>query len=257
MRELTKVLCVVALLFGAPLAAVAWSDDRVAFPRPVVLFMQYGCPALCVLAVGIFFKVRLRPDEVPEYLGRCLGTYFNRGGFCFAIRPVVAEGVCTFEVYFQNQYENRCVGRAALRPARGFLLGRARVDAVLVEIDCGPAAFGVARVAVPLPPAVQGRRQRFEVGASVEYPDGKGRRLRFGDGVTLRANSNFGDKFATGLLVAGAVTGQIVYTSPATATIDLPEGVAEEVPDNARLPSVETLWQLGDPPLSEAERVLG
>jgi hypothetical protein len=254
MRELTKVLCVVILLFGAPLAAVAWFDDRLDFPQPVIHFLKYACPVLCVLAVGIFLKINFRPDEVPDYLGPRVGRYFNRDGFSFGILPAVADGICVFEVYFQNQHENRCVGRVALRPARGFFLGRAKMASIAVEIDCEPAAFGVARVAVPLPATLQGRRQSFEVGASVEYPEGKGRRLRFGDGVTLRANSNFSKAFATGLMVAGALTGHIVYESPATVALDLPGGVAEDITDQMSPASVDTLWKLGNPPLSEAER---
>jgi len=247
MRELTKVLCVVILLFGAPLAAVAWFDDQLDFPRPVIYFLKYACPVLCVFASGIFLKIHFRPDEVPDYLSPRVGTYFNRNGFCFGILPAVADGICVFEVYFQNQHEKRCVGRVALRPARGFFLGRAKMDSIAVEIDCEPAAFGVARVAVPLPTTLQGRRQAFEVGASVEFPEGKGRRLRFGDGVTLRGNSNFGNAFATGQMATGALT----------AAIDLPKGVAEDITDWVRPASVDTLWRLGDPPLSETVREPG
>jgi len=252
MRELAKVLCVVILLFGAPLAAIAWFDDKSDFPKPVILFLKFGCPILCALAIGLFLKMHFRADEVPDYLGPRVGTYFNRDGFCFAILPVVANGVCVFEVYFQNQYENRSVGRCALRPARGFFLGRAKMESIIVEVDCEPAAFGIARVAIPLPAELQGRRQSFEVGASVQYPEGKGRRLRFGDGVTLRANSKFGNAFGVGLTVAGALTGQIVYTRPASVTLDLPKCVAEDVTDRVRPAPVDTLWSLGAPPLSEA-----
>lgn len=250
MREFIKVLCVVVLLFGAPATAVAWVDDDLDWPRPILYFFRYASPVLCVLAIGIFLKIHFRADEVPDYLGPCVGTYFNRDGFCFGMLPVVVDGVCVFEVYFQNQHENRCVGRVALRPAKGFFLGRVKMDWIVVEIHCEPAAFGVARVAVAIPATLQGRRQAFEVGASAEYPEGKGRRLRFGDGVTLRTNINFGNAFATGLMVAGALTGQIVYTSPATATIDLPEGVAEDVGQGARLVTLDTLWKLGNPPLA-------
>lgn len=254
MREFIKVLCVVILLFGAPAAAIVWADDRLDWPQPVQYFAKYACPVLCVLAIGVFLKIHFRADEVPDYLGPRVGSYFNRDSFCFGIHPTVADGICVFEVFFQNQYERRCVGRIALRPARGFFLGRAKMDSVIAEIDCEPAAYGIARVAVSLPAGLQGRRQSFEVGASVEYPEGKGRRLRFGDGVTLRANSNFGNAFAVGLTVAGALTGQIVYTSPATVTIDLPNGVAEDVRDSVRPEAVDTLWKLGDPLLSAAER---
>jgi hypothetical protein len=250
-REFIKVLCVVVLLFGAPLAALAWFDDRLDFPQPVIHFMKYACPVLCILAVGIFLKIHFRADEIPDYLGPRVGTYFNRDGFCFGILPIVVDGVCVFEVYFQNQYEKRCVGRVALRPARGFFLGRAKMDSIIVEVDCEPAAFGVARVPVPLSATLQGRRQSFEAGASVEFPEGKGRQLRFGNGVALRANSKFGNAFATGMTVAGALTGRIVYASPATVPITLPKGVAEDVSACEETTRIETLWKLGDPPRSE------
>jgi hypothetical protein len=254
MRELTKVLCVVVLLFGAPLAAIGWCDDRLDFPQPIIYFLKYACPVLCVVAIGIFLKIHVRADEVPDYLAARVGAYFNRDGFCFGIVPAVIDGICVFEVYFQNQYANGCVGRIALRPARAFFLGRAKMNSILAEIACEPAAFGVAHVAVPVPAALQGHRQSFEVGASVSYPQGKGRRLRFRDGMVLRANSNFGNAFATGLMVAGAVTGQIVYTSPAAAVIDLPNGVAEDFSDGLRNAPVVTLWRVGDPPLGDPER---
>jgi hypothetical protein len=246
MRELLKVFCVVVLLFGIPAAAVAWWDNDLDWPRPVLYLVRYACPPLCVVAIGLFLKIHFRPDLAPDYLSPRVGSYFNRDGFCFGILPTVVNGVCVFEIYFQNQYEHHCVGRVALRPARGFFLSRANVDSIVVQVSCEPAAFGIARVAVALPAAIQGRRQSFEVGASVEYPDGKGRRLRFGDGLTLRANSNFGNAFGTALSVAGALTGQIVYMSPATVSLDLPQGVATEVFDPARFRSVRTLWRLGD-----------
>lgn len=249
MRELAKALCVVVLLFGVPLAALAWFDGKSDFLQPAIQFWKYGLPLLCIAAIVVYMKIHFRADVAPDYLSSH-GTFINRGGFCFKVLPIVVDGVCFVSVFFQNQYENRSIGRVALRPARGFFLGRAKMKSILVEIDCGPAAFGIARVAVPLPAALQGRRQSFEVGASVEYPDGKGRQLRFRDGVTLRANSNFGNAFATGLLVAGALTGQIVYESPATLTFVLPEGVAEEIADPDELARIDTLWKLGDPPLS-------
>ena len=253
MRESAKVLCVVVLLFGAPLAAIAWFDGKIDFMQPAILFWKYGLPLLCLAAIGVFLKIHFRADEAPDYLSP-RGRFFNRGGFCFNVLPDVVDGVCVFVVFFQNQYENRSVGRVALRPARGFFLGRAKMESILVEIDCKPAAFGIARVAVPLPAALQGRRQSFEVGASVEYPEGKGRQLRFRDGVTLRSNSKFGNAFATGLTVAGALTGQIVYQRPATVTIDLPKGVAEDIADQDKPAPNDTLWKLGDPPLPEAKR---
>jgi hypothetical protein len=250
MREAWKVFSVVVLLFAAPAAAVAWADDH---PNLTVRLIRYSCPVLCAVAVAIFLKIHFRRDEAPDYLRKQVGGYFNRDGFCFGVVPTRVGSVCVFNVYFQNQYENRCLGRIALRPARGFLLGRAAMESIILEVDCQPAAFGAARIPVPLPEDLQGRRLPFEVGASVEYPDGKGRQLRFADGIALRANSDFGNAFATALTVAGAFAAHLVYTRPATATIALPRGVAKEITEISK-PEIETFWQLGDPPLSDTVR---
>jgi hypothetical protein len=247
MREAVKVLCVVVFLFAVPTAVIVWTDDRPSF---TVSVLKYACPVLSVLAIVIFLKLHFRRDEAHDYLREHVGAYFNRGGFCFGFRPTAVDGVCWLEAYFQNQHERPCIGRIAIRPARGFFLGRAKIDTIAVEINCEPAAFGVARIAVPIPANLQGKRQSFEVGASVDYPQGKGRRLRFRDGIVLRANANFGNAFGTALTVAGALTGQIVISTPATTTLELPAAVAEDVPDGLG-PKISTLWKLGDPPLRD------
>jgi hypothetical protein len=247
MREAGKVLCVVIFMFATPAAAVAWFDER---PGTVESALRYACPVLSAASIGAFLKLYFRADEAPDYLRQQFATYFNRGGFCFAVRPSVADGVAYLDVYFQNQQDTRCVGRIALRPARGFFLGRADLEPVAAEIRCGPAAYGFARIPVAIPAELQGRKQSFEVGASVDRPDGRGRTLRFRDGVALRANSDFGNAFGTALTVAGALTGQIVYQSPATTAIELPRGVAQTIPAG-REPEFRTLWKLGDRPIGE------
>ena len=78
------------------------------------------------------------------------------------------------------------------------------------------------------------------------YPESKGKRMRFHDGIFLRANTNFGDSFGTALTIAGALTGSIVYSSPATVTLQLPSTAAEEVPSDAQA-SLTVFWKLGDP----------
>jgi hypothetical protein len=251
MREAMKVLCVVVFMFAAPAAAIAWMDRAVG---TMISIFRYGCPVVAVLAIAGFLKLHFRADVVPDYLRRYIGTYFNRGGFCFGFRTRVVDGVCHLETYFQNQQDESCAGRVALRPARGFFLGRSKKDTVAIEIECGPAAFGVAKTAIPIPADLQGKRQSFEVGASVEYPNGKGHAVRFGTGIVLRANSNFRNAFKTTLDVAGVLTGHvghIVFLTPATVTIDLPADVAEDVPEGLP-PEIKTLWELGDPPLGSS-----
>jgi hypothetical protein len=127
-------------------------------------------------------------------------------------------------------------------------LTRAKLDAIAFEIPCDGGAFGVVSIPVPLPRNVQGRRQAFDVGASVDYPEGRGRRLRFRDGIFLRANSQFRDSFRTGVTLLGTLAGGVVLSSPAKITLDLPTDVAEETPADAE-PQRQVLWKPGDSPL--------
>jgi hypothetical protein len=245
MRESIKAVCTLLFMIAACVAGVMWFEDR---PNQTTWWLRIGSTALALLSVGVLLKLHFRADAAPDYLRQVAGNYFNRGGFCFAFTTSLRDGICYLEAYFQNQQDQPCVGRIALRPARGFFLGRAKIDTITFEVHSEPAGFGVSRIPVPLTKEVQGKRQSFEVGASVHYPQGKGRKLRFRDGIFLRANSQFGNSFATALTVAGALGGSIVLTKPATTTIVLPTGVAEELPANAK-PEIFTLWKLGDPPL--------
>ena len=235
------------MIVGAAAAAIAWTADR---PDAITWGLRIGGPAFAILALGLILKLHFRADLAHDYLRDRLRTYFNRDGFCFAFVATAVDGIAYMDAYFQNQRDKPCVGRIAMRPARGFFMNRAKIDAITYEIACAPAAFGFARLAIPIPEKLQGKRQSFEVGASVRYPDGKGQRLRYRDGVFLRANSNFGNAFATAITIAGATTGSIVLYKPATAPVHLPVGVAEEIPDTIE-PRITTLWQLGDPPLEE------
>jgi hypothetical protein len=245
MREAIKVMWVVVFMIAAPAAAIAWIDDP---PSTTAWVFRIGCPVLSVLGIGAFLKMHFRADIVPDYLRQHVGGYYNRDGFCFAPIVTASDGVCYMNAYFQNQRDTPCVGRIAIRPARGFFMNRADIDTIAINVICEPAAVGVARVALPVAAKLQGKRQSFEVGASVNYPQGKGCQLRFRDGVILRADSNFQDGVMTALAVGLVMTGHIVLTRPAMARMKLPTGVAEEIPDGLT-PEIKTVWRLGDPPL--------
>jgi hypothetical protein len=247
MGESFKAVCALVLVVAALIAAVAWSDDQ---PNSTTWIARGVASFVAVLALVVLLKVHFRADLVPDYLWAAAGKYFNRDGFCFALNATVVDGVGYLVVSFQNQYDRQCRGQIGIRPARGFWMTRSEIQTIALEIDCAPAGFGVARVAIPLIREVQGKKQTFEVGASVEYSRGARRRLRFRDGVFLRANSEFGNAFATAIFVTGALCGRVILTSPATTTFMLPNGAAQELSGVDR-PEVETLWKLGDSPLAE------
>jgi len=246
MGESIKAVCSLILIV-APLVGIgAWMQDQ---PGAIAWSFRIGSIIAPVLALGTILKLHFRADVAFDYLRKQAGTYFNRDGFCFALSAVAEDHIAYVVAHFQNQRDRPCRGRIALRPARGFFLGRANLDVIVFDIECAPAAFGMARLAVPLPENLQGKRQAFEVGASVDHLDEKGQTLRFHDGVFLRTNSNFGNPFGTAVAVAGLLGGAVVINQPAKATIQLPIGVAESL-EGSEMPEIVTLWKLGDPPLS-------
>ncbi|HEX8325296.1 MAG TPA: hypothetical protein VF595_15450 [Tepidisphaeraceae bacterium] len=253
-RELTKgVLCLIVIA-GVVVTLFAWSSSR---PDRNTWRYRVAAPAAAVLGLGAFLAIHFRRDRAPDFLRAATGAYFDRGGLCFAFSVQREGACCVLHVLFQNRFERPCHGQIALRPARGFFMARAKIEAIGVAVNCGPGAFGVARLRIPIPAAFQGTKQKFDVGASVEYPTGRGRRLRNREGFSIGHNSSFGDAFGKTLALAGAAAGTIVFKHPASVTLALPSGVADEVrPETA--PEIETIWVLGDDvALVAARHVIG
>lgn len=246
MREFIQGVVAVLLLFVGIGASFPWMDDR---PNTTTWILRFVLPLIAILLAVILIRFNYTKDKVPDYLGAVNSPYFNRGGFCFAFAIQVVDNICWVHAHYQNQFERPCIGRIALRPARGFFLNRAPIDAITFEVPCEGAEFGVASLPIPLPPQLLGKKQSFEVGASVVYLKGKGKQLRFRDGLIVRSNTNFGNGFGTALTIVGAMTGTIVISSPAKVTLTLPLDADDEVPPDL-VPTQRTIWKLGDPLLT-------
>ena len=126
----------------------AWIDDR---PNDLTWMLRIGFAILGLVSIAIFLKIHFRRDDVPDYLHKLSGGYFDRGGFCFAIVASKLNGTCFFDAYFQNKYDHPCTGQIVLRPGKAFFGSRADMDMIAYRIDCPAAAFGVARLPVPIP----------------------------------------------------------------------------------------------------------
>jgi hypothetical protein len=239
MREFVKGTLIVCFLVSAVAAPFAWIDDR---PSTVTWILRIGAPFIALTLFLLFLAVHFQRDRAPDFLHQKFGGYLDRGGLCFAFDAVVEDAVCYLRVHFQNRYSGPCEGRIVLRPARGFFLTRSSFQHVAFDIECPGAGYGVAEVPIPVRQEFQGKKQEFEVGASVRYPRRRGRMLRFREGGVIRANSDFFNPFGTALTLAGTATGQIVLSTPASVTLTLPSGVAEELPPHLT-PRVEILWQ--------------
>ena len=239
MGESFKAVCSLLLIVALIAAAGGWVDDR---PNATTWVLRLGGPAVALLILGFLVKLQRRPDQAPDLLRERFGTYFNRDGFCFVFVVEARDSVCFLTTFYQNHRDVPSAGQLALRPASGFFLTRPNLDTVTLNIDCEPGEFGYVQMPLRIPVKLQGKTQSFEVGASVTYPAGRGKRLRFHDGLFLRANSRFGSTFRTALVLAGAAGGAIVLTRPATIKIALPAGVATDIDDAADAPVSRKLW---------------
>jgi hypothetical protein len=239
MREFIKGVLLVGLLTAGIAAAMGWIEDR---PEALGWSLRIGGVVVAIVFFALFLRMHFQPDLVPDLLRETCGGYFEKNGLCFAIQAVVENETCCLLVHFQNRYARACRGEIALRPARGFFMRRGAFPTIKFAIECPAAGFGVVRVPLAIPGKLQGKKQTLEIGATVQYPKGRGRMLRFRDGGLIRTNAEFVNSFGNLLTAAGALTGHFVSYSPATLTFTLPIGVAEELPSGSH-PMTEMLWE--------------
>ena len=185
MCEFVKIVSALVVVAGFVATTAAWAEDR---PSQTTWLFRFAMPAMAAVALAIFLRINFRGDLVPDYLHRTAGKYFDRRGFCFAVATTIHAGCCFLIVPFQSRYERRCRGQVVLELPKGLFRKRNDSDAITLDIECAPAAFGIATIPVAVPPEIQGKRFVYEVRASVAFPEGQGRMLRFRDGVVIRTD---------------------------------------------------------------------
>ena len=244
MRESVKAVLALLVIVCVLLSILAWSSAWSNVPERM-WFLRVLSPLLGLGALVLLCRMQWRKDKVPDFLRQHTRSFFERDGLCFAIEAEVEDDTCIVQILFQNRYERPCEASIALRPASGFFLTRKKIKALAADVQCVPAAFGVVRVPLPVPEKYQGRKVSFDVGASVSYPQGRGRILRFKDGTRV-GKASFSSPGGAALTLAGMFAGQVVMSRPASVKLALPVGVRQELPDDTPV-QVETFWQLGDP----------
>jgi hypothetical protein len=195
MRESVKVVAVLIFCVSATVAAVVWFDDR---PTQTTWVCRIVCSLLAVAAVGVFLRVHYwsKPDLVPDFLGRECRSFFERSGLCFSILPTCEDGVCIVTAMFQNRYDHRCTARIALRPVVGVFRSAKKLfqndfSTIVFDISCGAGSFGIAGIPLAVPRSRQDKELILRIGATVDYPEGKGKKLRFRDGIPIRHSAEF------------------------------------------------------------------
>ncbi|HUW57188.1 MAG TPA: hypothetical protein VMZ92_11170 [Planctomycetota bacterium] len=241
-RSLKSVVALLVLvcLIGA---VFAWWGSFGASPKRWLWRAIFTLGALGTITLLVWAECRR--DAAPDFLLKVAPSYFERTGFCFSVGTVVRDGACYLQIPFQNRYERPCEAQLVLKAGLDFFLTRKKMQSMALRIDCGPGAFGIAQVPLPVPEKYQGKAAALDVGAAVKYPKGKGKMLRYRDGLEVgpvKFNSTLG-QVAT---LAGLFVGMAITSHPARAKVTLPENVAEHLPDDTPV-EIATLWEVGDP----------
>ena len=130
-----------------------------------------------------------------------------------------------------------------VQPSRGFWLNRPLGGQAVVDVLCEGGALGVTRLPWGIPEEYQGKIGSLDIAAAVRYPQGKGRMLRFRDGMQVGKASL--DGWHVALTVAGLLSGKIVMSRPAQLKMSFPESVDPAVRDENPI-LTQTLWRPGD-----------
>jgi hypothetical protein len=245
MQEFLKVLCVLGVMFGGTAAGVTWADRR---PTPTVWSVRIVATAVAGIGLVGFLVLHFRKDRAPDYLSALGGVYYDRNGFCFKISTDVIDGCCYIRITFQTRFERGCRATIVLKPAVVFgVFERSDFVGGVFEVDCPGGGYGVTTAPLPIPKAYQGKRETFAIGATVVFPNGKGRMLRFGSkgALVVRNDAEMKNRFYGRLANVAALTGGIMVYAPARVTFTLPQNVAESVPESA-IASQAIRWQLSD-----------
>jgi hypothetical protein len=163
--------------------------------------------------------------QVPDFLDRCTGTFFERDGFCFTICLDREDGAAMFTIMFQNRYTGPSIARIAMRPLGSSLAISSP------PIKCGPAAFGVIKFPVAIPSQHQGKTATFQLAAQVDYPQGKGHEVRFLTGRSVPGSLPCNDPPWIIDALPRFVAERILGHAFCTIRLKLPSDVVDYVPD--------------------------
>jgi hypothetical protein len=242
-RESIKSLLIAGFIFISLAAVLAWFYDQ---PDTAIWACRWGTTFASATCLFALWKMSRQRDQAPDFLAKTTTNYFNCDGLCFVFRVVVADGVAYMTADFQNQFSNHARGRIWLRPSRSFFLNKVGISTMEFPVDCPTGGFGSSVLPLAIPLKLQGKNLNFDVSAEVEFPYGKGKRLRFGDGVFLRPGKQTSTFPGLALLLGGLFGGMIIFSSPNRLRTKLPKNVAETLPDDA-YESLDIHWQYGDP----------
>lgn len=239
MRESTKAVCVLAMIVAVVVAVFVWTDDR---PSTTVWLCRWGTIVVFLAALAMYWRVHLKPlrrDKIPDQLKQRFGNYYNCGGFCFAFVPCLDQYEPHLRMWFQNQHERPCRATVYLAPIRHFWAKRPQVEKIEVPLTCdGGECYSIA-VPIATSAEMAGKKVICNVSADVEYPEKRGKRLMFHEGMQVSAGS------LPLLMFLAPLAGVFVWFTPARVTLQMPN-VIDSLPSGVEHPATDLHWTAGD-----------
>jgi len=231
------LVCNVAAVMSG---TVAWIIP--ASNEPGVWWFRIGALVVLILTTALFLRNKRRRDQVPDFLSRLSGNFFERDGFTFVVTTEVHAGVCHLCVWYQNRYERDCNAEVMVRTSERWLAPQRHLPDVRVKILCSPAGFGKALVPWPLPLELQGRKVLLDVMARRKYNHGRGRLLRYKPGLAVGSTPFSKVSDVLSILEVVSLHGG---RRAARTQLLLPQNVASNPLSNLQ-EQTQTIWKLGD-----------
>ncbi len=214
----------VLVLLGA--SVLGWTTRGIQGVRESQFWMR-ACVLPLLLVLWLLVWGDLRREKLPDLLRAVGRPYFEHDGLCFHVTPLVRDRQFFWRVAFQNRYERTCEGVIRFRPAvRSLGITRPALAEATADVRCPGAAFGFAIIPYAIDQRYHGKVIRFEVAAVTRYPEGKGKLLRFRDGLKVGTRHKSGGDLA--LLALAGLAGHLHYTSQATFKVRLPAQVSDQ-----------------------------
>jgi hypothetical protein len=243
-RVILAFLAAMAFLYFSVNAAFLWVSvvpPAGVDPQAVPFWRMFSTVgAVISLTVALLFIVRW--DREPDFLRGAFGSsYYEQGGFGF--RPGFefnpTAGVFEYVVYCQNRFSGPVKAVVVLDDE---LNEQLRFFPKRLHVDCPGGAFAVAHVPLSIPADASGRLTQADVFCDVDYPNGRGRELRFRQGGAVQLPLGKVQRTAI-QLVEFAVLQMI--TTPARVSFEWPD-LLPSCEGSPGEPRFELLWSLGD-----------
>lgn len=176
-------------------------------------------------SLGLLLWGFLRKDLVPDEIRRIDKNPFDAGGLQFTFRPLQEGERFWVQVWVQNNRDQPCLASIRLDTVKPLFREKPSNPGLAFQGLALPAAgFGMVACPFPVPFDHQGKTMEFEAAAKVEFPQGKGRLVRFHPGI--RARSWSGAREAA-FGAAATLTGN-GYKDKCRIRLELPLGILPE-----------------------------